>query len=105
MHHVTFGTGPKRRRVPPQIFGHLLDRQYRPISNVAGQTQGIAAGESLADFRPYAVTANDGIGSEHRTIFGADLCPSGRVVRADDALLVDERYIAVPPARIEQNAM
>ena len=105
MHHVALGPGPKRRRVPPQILGHLLDRQHRAIGDVAGQSQRIAAGKLLTDFRADAVAADDRVGFEHRTVFGADLRAGGRVLIADDALLVDERDAAVRAAGIEQHTM
>ena len=58
MHDVAFRPGPQRRRVPAQIFRHLLGRDHRAVGGVARDPRRAVGGDRFADIRPQPVGAD-----------------------------------------------
>src|SRR6266850_1684343 len=58
MHDVAFRPGPQRRRVPAQIFRHLLGRNHRAVRRMPGHKWRSVRDHLLADVRPQPVGAD-----------------------------------------------
>ena len=55
VHDVAFRAGPQRRRVPAQVFGHLLGRNHRTVGGMTGNPRRTVGGNLFPDIRPQAI--------------------------------------------------
>ena len=59
MNDMAFGAGPERRRVPAQIFGHLLGRNDRTVGRMARDMRRPVANDLLSHGGPQAIGTDE----------------------------------------------